>query len=93
VAVIPLDHAGVQRAIAEQRPAVMDRSSRAGRALLTLAETLNEGKLSVPLADDVRRTWWRRLLGRASSPVVTRRLARADVATLHSASGTTRSRS
>src|SRR5262249_48746404 len=45
VAVIPFDHAGQQRAISEQRPAVLDPSSRAGRAMLSLAEGLHDGKL------------------------------------------------
>lgn len=92
VAVVPLDHTGVQRAILDQRPAVVDRSSRAGRALLALAEGLNEGKLNVPLAGGSRRSWWQRLLRRSPGPVVTRHFVRADVGDLHPAAATTRSR-
>lgn len=91
-AVVPLDHTGQQRAMAEQRPAVVDRSSRAGRALLALAEGLHEGKLSVPLAGGVRRRWWQSLLRRPSGPPVSRRFARTDVGHLNSKVGATRSR-
>ncbi len=92
VAVVPLDHAGLQRAITEQRPVVVDRSSRAGRAMLALAEGLHEGKLGVPLAGGVRRRWWRRLLRRSPAPVVTRGFVQSDLANLDSAASATRSR-
>lgn len=91
VAVIPQDHTGLQRAIGDQRPCIVDRSSRAGRALLALAEGLNDGKLSVPLAGGVRRRWWQRLLRRGAVPVVTRQFVRADAARDTSAAGATRS--
>jgi MinD-like ATPase involved in chromosome partitioning or flagellar assembly len=64
-AVIPFDHHATQRAIAEQRPLVLDPSSRASRQLLNLAERLHAGKLRLPDAragGDPRVGWWRRLL-------------------------------
>jgi Mrp family chromosome partitioning ATPase len=49
VAVIPHDHGAAQRALAAQRPLVLDRRSRAGRALLGLAERVHgEGRLRLP---------------------------------------------
>jgi MinD-like ATPase involved in chromosome partitioning or flagellar assembly len=47
-AVISHDQAGVQRAIAAQRPVVLDERSRAGRALLDLAERLHGGRVLLP---------------------------------------------
>jgi len=79
VGVIPFDHAATQRAIAEQRPLVLDRASRAGRALWALAEGLNEGKLRLPTVDPgltQRPTWWRRILGsRRPAPAARKHLA------------------
>jgi MinD-like ATPase involved in chromosome partitioning or flagellar assembly len=82
VALIPFDQASFQHAISEQRPAVLDPSSRAGRALVTFAEGLHAGQLHLPLIGSarLRRPWWRRLLRRQSAPVVTRSFARADAA-------------
>jgi MinD-like ATPase involved in chromosome partitioning or flagellar assembly len=61
-AVIPYDQRGMQRAVAEQRPVVLDGSSRAGRALLGLSERLHQDRLR--LAPGARRhaaqPWWRR---------------------------------
>ncbi|MGD9891042.1 MAG: CpaE family protein [Dehalococcoidia bacterium] len=47
-AVIPYDHRGVQRALAAQRPVVVDHRSRAGRALLDLAERAHGGRVVLP---------------------------------------------
>jgi Flp pilus assembly CpaE family ATPase len=47
-AVVPYDYAHVQRAIAEQRPLLTDRASRAGRALLGLAERIHAGRVRLP---------------------------------------------
>jgi len=79
-AVIPLDHAGMQRAIADQRPVVLDASSRSGRALVRLAEGMHEGKLQLPMESSrrARGAWWRRLFGRQPAPIVTRSPARLD---------------
>ena len=94
VAVVPLDHTGIQHAISEQRPVITDRSSRAGRALLSLAEGLHDGKLSVPLAGHttVRRHWWQRVFRQKRTVVTTRRFLPTDKAQLNVASGGTRSR-
>jgi MinD superfamily P-loop ATPase len=80
VAVIPFDHAGQQRATLEQRPAVLDSSSRAGRALLSLAEGMHEGKLrlTLPASAGARGSWWRRLLRRPPLRQVTRPVLRID---------------
>jgi MinD superfamily P-loop ATPase len=62
-AVIPLDHAAMQRALSEQRPVVLDTRTRAARALLSLAERMNAGKLRLPPepAGRSRTSWWQRL--------------------------------
>jgi Flp pilus assembly CpaE family ATPase len=80
VSVIPFDHAGLQRATLEQRPAVLDSTSRAGRALLSLAEGMHDGKLRlpVPAASDSRGGWWRRLLRRQPDRQVTRPVLRVE---------------
>jgi MinD superfamily P-loop ATPase len=80
VAVIPFDHAGQQRAIAEQRPAVLDTSSRAGRAMLVLAEGMHAGKLRLPTPGSTRpRTdWWRRLVRRRRVPAPSRPVLPVD---------------
>lgn len=61
-AVIPYDHRGVQRSLAAQRPAVLDRRSRAGRALLDLAERAHGGRVVLPpeptVNGRVRRPRW-----------------------------------
>jgi Flp pilus assembly CpaE family ATPase len=65
VAVIPFDHHATQRAIAQQRPLVVDSGSRASRPLLTLAERLHNGQLRVPeerSSGHTTATWWRRML-------------------------------
>jgi MinD-like ATPase involved in chromosome partitioning or flagellar assembly len=70
VAVIPFDHHAAQRAIAEQRPLMVDPSSRASRALLNLAERLHAGKLRLPdtpAAGDPGASWWRRLVPAGAS--------------------------
>lgn len=49
-AVIPYDHAAVQRAISAQRPLVLDRRSRSGRAFLELAGRIHgEGFVAPPI--------------------------------------------
>jgi MinD superfamily P-loop ATPase len=80
VALIPFDQTGFQHAISEQRPVVLDPTSRAGRALLTFAEGLHAGQLRLPLigAARSRLPWWRRLLHRQTAPVVTRSFVRAE---------------
>jgi Flp pilus assembly CpaE family ATPase len=47
-AVIPEDHASAQRAHAMQQPLILDRRSRAGRALLELAERIHGGRIVLP---------------------------------------------
>jgi len=80
VSVIPFDHAGLQRATLEQRPAVLDSASRAGRALLSLAEGLHDGKLRLPApaASGSRGGWWRQLLRRQPERQVTRPVLRVE---------------
>jgi len=60
--VVPYDYAAAQRAVAEQRPLVLDPTSRAGRALVRLAERLHHGQLHMPAAEHSvdSRPWWRR---------------------------------
>jgi Flp pilus assembly CpaE family ATPase len=81
VAVVPFDHAGAQRAIADQRPLVLDSASRAGRALVTLAERLSRDTLRVPVEAARQRPpsgWWRRLLRRQPAVSVRRSLLEAQ---------------
>jgi Flp pilus assembly CpaE family ATPase len=70
VAVVPFDQPASQRAIAEQRPIVVDPTSRAGRELISLAERIHNDKLRLP-AEPVDRDrsagWWRRVLVRPRS--------------------------
>jgi len=76
-AVIPFDYAAMQRATAEQRPLVLDPASRAARALLVLAERLNEGKLHLaaePRSVRTRGVWWRRLFRRTRPAAASRPL-------------------
>jgi MinD superfamily P-loop ATPase len=79
-AVIPLDHRAMQQAIADQQAVVLNGSSRAGRALVRLAEGMHAGKLHLPMpaSRHERGPWWRRVLGRQPRPVVTRSLARVE---------------
>jgi hypothetical protein len=58
-ALIPQDQTGVQRAIAAQRPVVLDAGSRAGRALLELAERLHAGRLTLAPEVQGQRRWGR----------------------------------
>jgi MinD-like ATPase involved in chromosome partitioning or flagellar assembly len=46
IAVIPHDHAGVQRALSEQRPLVVGRPGGAGRAILELATWIHRGGIA-----------------------------------------------
>lgn len=62
-AVIPHDHRAVQRALAAQRPLVLEARSRAGRAVLDLAERVHGGSIVLPPEPTGdRRARWRRLL-------------------------------
>ncbi|MDQ3702234.1 MAG: hypothetical protein M3442_15135, partial [Chloroflexota bacterium] len=47
-AVVPFDHGGTERAIAAQRPAVLNGRSRAGQALLELAGRVGGGRVVLP---------------------------------------------
>jgi Flp pilus assembly CpaE family ATPase len=65
VAVVPADYAAVQKAIAQQRPLACDTSSRAARALWTLADRVHTAKLRQPLAappGGASERWWQRLM-------------------------------
>lgn len=65
-AVTPYDYGAAQRAIESQRPLVLDTRSRAGRALLELAERLHQGRILLPesaLARPAGRHPWRAWAG------------------------------
>ena len=51
-AVVPFDHGATERAIAAQRPLVLDDRSRAGRALVALAERVHSGRVVLPPEED-----------------------------------------
>jgi MinD-like ATPase involved in chromosome partitioning or flagellar assembly len=60
--VIPRDHAGMERAVAEQNPVVVYPNSRAARAILTLAERIHQGRVRLSdaaLDDAAQRPNWR----------------------------------
>ncbi|MFN8473860.1 MAG: cellulose synthase operon protein YhjQ/BcsQ [Anaerolineae bacterium] len=58
--VIPYDHAAVQRALDRQQPLLLAGKSRAGRAILDLAERLHAGQVVLPPeAPSKRRFPWR----------------------------------
>ncbi len=58
-AMVPYDHGGTERAIAAQRPAVLDARSRAGQALLDLARRIDGGQLVLPPEPEAgRRSGW-----------------------------------
>ncbi|MCC6174461.1 MAG: hypothetical protein IT305_04080 [Chloroflexi bacterium] len=59
-ALIPNDHAGTQRALAEQQPMVFMDRGPATRALLNLAERVHGGTISVPLDPPGGRLGWLR---------------------------------
>jgi Flp pilus assembly CpaE family ATPase len=83
-AVIPHDHAAMQRAIADQRPVVLERGSRAARAMLALAERICHGTIRLePEPARARRRgvrWWQRLVPSSLPPLLPgpkRQVARA----------------
>lgn len=59
-ALIPYDHAGIARAREARRPVVLDRRSRAGRALLDLAGRVHGGTVTLP--PEPVAPWWRRFV-------------------------------
>ena len=81
-AVVPFDHAAAQRAVCDQRPLIMDPTRRASRALLALAERLNDGKLRLPdeaVGHGRRRAgWWRLVLPRRRGAAPRRLLLEAE---------------
>jgi MinD-like ATPase involved in chromosome partitioning or flagellar assembly len=82
VGLIPFDYSAAQRAIAQQRPLVVDSHSRASRAMLALAEAIHTARLRVPIEPSVQpATWWRRWLPGGTVEGVTPRPARLPVAT------------
>ena len=58
-AVIPFDHHPAQRALDRQQPLLLVGRSRAGRALLALAERLHRGQIALPPETGRRRFPWR----------------------------------
>jgi septum formation inhibitor-activating ATPase MinD len=48
VLTVPNDYAALQRAMADNYPVVADSGSRAGRALITLAERIHHGRVRLP---------------------------------------------
>jgi hypothetical protein len=79
-AVVPNDQRGAQRAIVDQRPLVLDPTSRAGRSLLGLGERLYEGKLLLPPEPTPKRgrPWWESWRQRAFARVLRARASRSS---------------
>jgi MinD-like ATPase involved in chromosome partitioning or flagellar assembly len=59
-AVLPWDHSGAQRALAAQRPVVLNGPSRLGRGLLALADRVHGGKIVLPPEPAGVARRWRR---------------------------------
>jgi MinD-like ATPase involved in chromosome partitioning or flagellar assembly len=75
--VVPYDYAALRRSAADQFPVVVDASSRAGGAMLALAERVHNGRVRLPPpgADPVSAPWWHfldrmrfRRTGRSAGP-------------------------
>jgi Flp pilus assembly CpaE family ATPase len=66
VGVVPFDQSAAQRAVLHQRVLVSDPGGRASRALIAVAEHLNEGKLRMPVESvpraSPRQAWWKRVV-------------------------------
>jgi Flp pilus assembly CpaE family ATPase len=62
--VIPHDYGGVQRAVAEQNPLVLDPRRPAARAILGLAERIHQGRVRLPGVESGRtqRSGWRAVM-------------------------------
>jgi MinD-like ATPase involved in chromosome partitioning or flagellar assembly len=60
-AVIPFDHGSVQRALAAQHPLILERRSRAGHALVDLAERVHGDTILLP--SEIRTDRGRRRVG------------------------------
>jgi Flp pilus assembly CpaE family ATPase len=62
--VIPHDYGGVQRAVAEQNPVVLDPSRPAARAIVGLAERIHQGRVRLPNLEPggLQRSGWRAAL-------------------------------
>jgi len=58
-AVLPYDHTGAERAIAEHRPMVLDQGSKAGFYLLELAGRVHGGRIEPPPEPRPARRSWR----------------------------------
>jgi MinD-like ATPase involved in chromosome partitioning or flagellar assembly len=72
-ALIPYDHTGAERAIAEHRPMVLDQGSKAGFYLLDLAGRVHGGRIEPPPEPRRARRGWRIGLpwsGRRRAPAV-----------------------
>lgn len=72
-AIIPYDHGNVQHALAAQHPLILERRSRAGRALVDLAERVHGGTILLPSeskADKGSRSvrWHQPQFGRRGRP-------------------------
>jgi Flp pilus assembly CpaE family ATPase len=81
-AVIPNDHHAAQRAVAAQRPLVLDGASPAGRAFVDLAERVHGGRVVVAPDSAPRRSGLTRLVGSVGRlrrrPTETEKMARGD---------------
>jgi MinD-like ATPase involved in chromosome partitioning or flagellar assembly len=57
-AIIPFDHGSVQRALAAQHPLILERRSRAGHALVDLAERVHGGTILLSSGIKAERGRW-----------------------------------
>lgn len=70
VAVVAADRRGAEQSTANQQPLVLERPSRAARALLALADDIHAHRLadSSQIAPTTRASWWRRFVRRVGTP-------------------------
>lgn len=71
-ALVSHDHAGIQRALAAQRPLTLAGRSAAGRALLALAERAHDGRIAPPPDARTRQRWWHRIAADDRTPTARR---------------------
>ncbi len=77
-AIVPYDHGSLQRALAAQRPLILESRSRAGRALVDLAELVHGGSIVLPAAGKAERRGRRKHLPKPHSGPWARRARPRD---------------
>ncbi len=77
-AIVPYDHGSLQRALAAQRPLILESRSRAGRALVDLAELIHGGSIVLPPGARAKRRGRRQHLSKPHGRVWAHRARPGD---------------